>query len=67
MRLLCAAHRVARELTSGLVLAGDWVEYLRNLLQLNIVTLSVTDHDSLDQAVHILGLGRECVNRAVRR
>lgn len=57
---------VLRELTSGLVLASDWVEHFRNLLQLDIMTLSVTDHDGLNQTVHILQLGREYVNGAIR-
>jgi hypothetical protein len=57
---------VSRELTSGLVLASDWVERFWDLLQLDIVTLSVANHNSLNQAVHILEIGRESMNGAIR-
>jgi hypothetical protein len=49
-----------------LVLAGDRVEYFWDLLQFEVVTLSVTDHDGLDQTVKVLRLGCESANGTVR-
>lgn len=67
MRLMLQKTVNRRVITSGLVPARNWIEHLRDLLQLHIVTLSVADHDGLDQAIHILRLGSKCVHGAFGR
>lgn len=62
MRSMLQKTANCKVITSGLVLARNWIEHFRNLLQLDIVTLSVPNHDGLDQAIHVLRLGSESVH-----
>jgi hypothetical protein len=43
------------EFTFCLIFASHWVEAFGNVLQLDIMSRSMANHDGLDQTIHVLG------------